>query len=127
MVMNLFITSSPNLPGTALCHSHVSCHWLPRSGDWHLPLHSPPQEVAESNEVASQPYFLQASQSKCPQPLLIGPSSPFTSFVAILWMLSNILTALLHCEALICTGIQCKVAAMLNIAGELLLLTGWLR
>ncbi|KAK4830133.1 hypothetical protein QYF61_008560 [Mycteria americana] len=39
---------------------------------------SPPQEAAESNEVAPQPPFLQIRQAQSPQPLLIGHSfQPF--------------------------------------------------
>lgn len=59
-VKKMFLTSSLNLPGTALSHSHTS---------WHR---CPPQNVAERNGVMPQPPFLQTRQPKCPQPLLTG-------------------------------------------------------
>lgn len=93
------------------CHSCMSCHWLQRKRDQHIPLYFllsppipllPPQAVA-NNEVTSQLPFLQARQ---PSIFSLSswhlPSSPFTSFLALLQMHSSILI-FLYCGDQNCT------------------------
>lgn len=53
---------------------------------------SPPQEDAESNEVTSQPPFLQTGQHLLSGHVFV----PFYNFCCLLWMLSNTLSSFLY-------------------------------
>lgn len=90
-----FPTSILNLPGTILCHSHVSCHWIPGRRDEHLP----PQEAVQSNEVILSllsKLDKHSDPSCCPEDI---PYAPFTSFVAFLWVYSSTSKSFLNWEA----------------------------
>jgi len=75
MVQKFSLMSSVNWTSpTALCHSHAFFPQLPAAQTSTFP----PQQVAESHEVASWPPILQTGQHKCSQSLLIGPAfQPF--------------------------------------------------
>lgn len=83
---------------------YLSCHQLHNGEESSTSLStSHPQEGVESNEVTSQPPFLQPDN---PSVLNYSSqdvaSSPFTNFIALLRMLSRALMHILHCGAQSC-------------------------
>lgn len=82
-----------------LCCSCVSCHRLLMRPETSTSFStSPPWEVAEIIGVTSQPSLVQTSPPKCPHISSQDmPSSAFTSFAALLWMLARTSTSFLCC------------------------------
>jgi len=68
----IFPNAQPEPPLTQLCDTPSYPTQLPWRRGQHYPLHSHPQELTESKDIASEPPFLRTRQDKCPQPLLKG-------------------------------------------------------
>lgn len=116
MVQKFSLMSSVNWTSpTALCHSHAFFPQLPAAETSTFP----PQQVAESHEVASWPPILQTGQHKCSQSLLIGPAfQPFYQLCCLPLHTFNYLHILFQLGCPWAHDTQGEATSMLNMVGD---------
>lgn len=116
-VKKLFAIYNPKLCAIPTCPAFSDQEVKTNTSLWS----SPPQDVAESREVSSQPSLLQARQPKCPPrtglPAILPAFLPSSGhFQVPLYPIYTVEPRTVH-------GTQGKATSRLNIAGELLLWT----
>lgn len=102
-------------------HFHASCHYVPGRKDERPPLQFPSSGTCREQlgQLSTSFSPVLGNKLSTASPLRRSlHSSSFTSFVALLWIHSSMLTLFLNCSAQTAHNIPSEATPRLNIMGE---------